>query len=103
MKGGRRQRRQKKRWEDNIREYIGLEFSQVTEGRGEQGKMEEIGCEIIGGAPTTLAVKGQMVLMMMMMMMFGYHSTFEAAFIFIDLSDFSAIGFMFKASFGDGK
>ena len=26
MKGGRRQGRQKKRWEDNIREWTGLEF-----------------------------------------------------------------------------
>ena len=34
---------------------------------GEQGKMEKTGCKIICGAPTTLAVKG---LMMMMMMMF---------------------------------
>ena len=31
---------------------------QVTQGRGEQGKMEETGCEIICGAPTTLIVKG---------------------------------------------
>ena len=31
---------------------------QVPEGSGEQGKMEETGCEIICGAPTTLAVKG---------------------------------------------
>ena len=30
---------------------------QVQEGSGEQGKMEETGCEIICGAPTTLAVK----------------------------------------------
>ena len=42
---------------------------QVPEGSGEQGKMEETGCEIICGAPTTLAVKGQMMMMMMMMMM----------------------------------
>ena len=27
VKGGRRQRRQKKRWEDNIREWTGLEFA----------------------------------------------------------------------------
>ena len=33
---------------------------QVPEGSGEQGKMEETGCEIICGAPATLAVKGQM-------------------------------------------
>ena len=31
---------------------------QVPEGCGEQRKMEETGCEIICGAPTTLAVKG---------------------------------------------
>ena len=29
---------------------------QVPEGSGEQGKMEETGCEIICGAPATLAV-----------------------------------------------
>ena len=32
---------------------------QVKEGGGEQKKkMEETGCEVICGAPTTLAVKG---------------------------------------------
>ena len=31
---------------------------QVPEGSGEQGKMEKTGCEIVHGAPTTLAVKG---------------------------------------------
>ena len=31
---------------------------QVPEGSGEQGKMEEAGCEIICGAPATLVVKG---------------------------------------------
>ena len=30
---------------------------QVAEGSGEQGKMEEAGCEIIFGAPTTIVVK----------------------------------------------
>ena len=30
--------------------------------------MEETGCEIICGAPMTLAVKGQMMIMMMMLM-----------------------------------
>ena len=38
---------------------------QVPEGSGEQGKMEETGYEIIWGAPTTLAVKGYMMMMMM--------------------------------------
>ena len=31
---------------------------QVPDGSGKQDKMEETGCEIISGAPTTLAVKG---------------------------------------------
>ena len=37
---------------------------QVLEGSGEQGKMERTGCQIICGAPTTLAVKGSMMMMM---------------------------------------
>ena len=41
------------------------EVRQVPEGSGEQGKMEETGCEIICGAPTTLSVKGRMMMMMM--------------------------------------
>ena len=43
---------------------------QVPEGSGEQGKMEKTGCKIICGAPTTLAIKG---LMMMMMMSLCFH------------------------------
>ena len=35
---------------------------QVPEGSGEQGKMEKTGCKIICGAPTTLAVKGLMMM-----------------------------------------
>ena len=68
VKGGRRQDGQRKRWEDNIREWTGLGVRQVPEGSGEQGKMEKTGCKIICGAPTTLAVKGLMMMMMMMMM-----------------------------------
>ena len=37
---------------------------QVPEGSGEHGKMEESACEIVCGAPTTLAVKGLMMMMM---------------------------------------
>ena len=59
VKGGRRQGRQRKRWEDNIREWMDRPgVRKVPEGSGEQGKMEETGCEIICGAPTILAVKG---------------------------------------------
>ena len=35
---------------------------QVPEGSEEQGKMEETGCEVICGAPTTLADKEYMML-----------------------------------------
>ena len=58
MKGGRRQGRQKKRWEDNIREWTGREFAKSQRAVENMEKMEQTGCEIICGAPTTLAVKG---------------------------------------------
>ena len=58
VKGERRQGRQRERWEDNIREWTGL----VPEGCGEQGKIEKTGYEISCGAPTTLSVKGLMVM-----------------------------------------
>ena len=54
VKGGRRQGRQRKRWEDNIREWTGLEFAKsqwAVENR-------ETGCEIIFDVPSTLTVKG---------------------------------------------
>ncbi len=58
VKGGRRQGRQKKRWEGNIREWTGLEFAKSQRAVDNREKMEEAGREIICGAPTTLAVKG---------------------------------------------
>ena len=58
VRGGRRQGRQRKRWEDNIGEWTG------PDGGGNQGKMEKTGCKIICGAPTALAVKGLMKMMM---------------------------------------
>ena len=47
--------------EEVERQHQGMDrpgVRKVPEGSGEQGKMEETGCEIICGAPTTLAVKG---------------------------------------------
>ena len=67
MQGGRRQGRQRKRLEDNIREWTGLEFAK-SQRAVENGEMEETGCEIICGAPTTLAVKGYMMIMMIMIL-----------------------------------
>ena len=65
MKGGRRQGGQRKRKEDNIREWTGLEFAK-SQRAVENREMEKTGCKIISGAPTTLAVKGLMMMMMMM-------------------------------------
>ena len=58
VKGGRRQGRQRKRWEDNIRERTDLEFGRFQRAVENRGKMKKTGCEIICGAPTTLAGKG---------------------------------------------
>ena len=63
MKGGRRQGRQRKKWEDNIREWTGLEFGK-SQRAVENGKIEKTGCKIICGAQTTLAVMGLMMMMM---------------------------------------
>ena len=58
VKRGRRQGRQRKRWEDNIREWTGLEFIKCQRAvENQKKKMEETGCEIICGAPTTFPVK----------------------------------------------
>ena len=54
--------------EEVRRQHQGMDrprVRQIPEGSGEQGKMEETSCEIISGAPMTLAVKGQMMMMMM--------------------------------------
>ena len=61
VKGGKKTRRTK---EEVERQHQGMDrpgVRQVPEGSGEQGKMEETGCEIICGAPTTLAAKGLMM------------------------------------------
>ena len=61
------ERGKKTRWtkEEVGRQHQGMdrpEIRQVSEGSGEQGKMEKTGCKIICGAPTTLAVKGLMMM-----------------------------------------
>ena len=55
VKGGRRQGRQKKRWEGNFREWTGLEFTNSPEKNGGNWLWNWLWC------PTTLAVKGQMI------------------------------------------
>ena len=58
VKWGRRQGRQRKMWEDNIREWTGLKFSKSQRAVENKWKMEKTGCNIIFGAPTTHTVKG---------------------------------------------
>ena len=48
---------------------------QVPEGSGEQEKMEKTGCKIICGAPTTLAVKGLMMMMMIIVLTYFQNKT----------------------------
>ena len=60
VKGGRRQGRQRNRWEDNIREWTGLESGKSQRAMENGEKMEETGCKIIRGAPTTFVVKESM-------------------------------------------
>ena len=57
VKGGRRQGRQRKRWEDNIREWTGLEFGRSQRAVENREKWRKLVCEIICGAPMTLAIR----------------------------------------------
>ena len=57
VEGWRRQGRQSKRWEDNIREWTGLEFAKYQGIVENREKMGETGREIIYDASTTLVVR----------------------------------------------
>ena len=63
VKEGRRQRETEKEVGGQHQGMDRLGIRQVPEGSGEQRKMEETGYEIICGAPTTLALKGLMMMM----------------------------------------
>ena len=60
VKGGRRKGGQRKRWEDNIREWTSLEFGKSQRAVENREKWRKL------VAPTTLTVKGLMMMMMMM-------------------------------------
>ena len=63
-----RGKKTRQREEEVGRQHQGMDrpgVRKVPEGNGEHGKMEETGCEIICGAPTTLAVKGLMMIMIL--------------------------------------
>ena len=60
-RNGERGKKTRQTEEEVGRQHQGMDrlgVHQVPEGSGEQGKMEETGCEIIFGAPMTLTVKG---------------------------------------------
>ena len=53
VKGKRKRCRQKKRWEDNIKKWTGMDFATSTRTAENKDKMERDCCEFICGAPTT--------------------------------------------------
>ena len=55
---GRRQGRQRKRWEDNIREWTGLEFAKSKRKVENREKWRKLVAKSSVVPPTTLAVKG---------------------------------------------
>ena len=58
MKTGRRQSRQRKRWEDNIREWTGLEFGKSQRAAENREKWRKLVVKSSVVPPTTFALKG---------------------------------------------
>ena len=65
VKGGRRQCRKRKKWEDNVRKWTGLEFAKSQWAVENRGTWRKLVVKSSVVPPTTLAVKGQMMIMMM--------------------------------------
>ena len=57
MKGARRRGRQKKRWEDNIKEWTGMGFGDSLKAAEDRKRFERYFCNGIYGAPTNSEVK----------------------------------------------
>ena len=66
VKGGRRQGRQRKRWEDNMREWTGLELGKSQKAVENREKWRKLVAKSSVVPQTTLSVKGLMMMMMMM-------------------------------------
>ena len=64
VKGGRRQGRQRKRLEDNIREWTGLEFGKSQRAVEKREKWRKLVAKSPVVPPLTFAVKGLMMMMM---------------------------------------
>ena len=50
--------RQKKRWEDNIREWTGFDFNSSQRAAEDRQRWQKIVADVSRGAPTTLMVPG---------------------------------------------
>ena len=56
--GKRKMGRQRKRWEDNIKEWTGLDFSNSQRAAEDRQRWKKIVADVSSGAPTTLMVPG---------------------------------------------
>ena len=56
--GKRKRGRQKKRWEDNIREWTGLDFNSSQRAAEDRQRWQKIVADVNSGAPTSLMVPG---------------------------------------------
>ena len=56
--GKRKRGRQKKIWEDNIKEWTGLDFNNSQRAAGDRQRWKKIVADVSSGAPTTLMVPG---------------------------------------------
>ena len=56
--GKRKRGRQKKRWEDNIKEWTGLDFNNSQRAAEDRQRWQKIVADVSSGAPTTLMVPG---------------------------------------------
>ena len=58
LPGKRKRGRQKKRWEDNIKEWTGLDFNNSQRAAEDRQRWQKIAADVSSGAPTTLRVPG---------------------------------------------
>ena len=58
VQGGRRRGRQRKRWEDNIKEWTALEWNIILREAENREEWRKLGCKIYSGAPTVSQTTG---------------------------------------------
>ena len=75
VKGGRRQGRQRERWEDNIRERTGLEFGKSQRAVENRETIENTGHKIICSAPATLEAKELLMMIVLLLLLLSFGKT----------------------------